>query len=46
MFFDQLAEPDRSRKARRAGADDQEADLDPLVRRVGGRRGRGDSRGG
>src|SRR5437899_936714 len=35
LLFDQLAEPDRTSEAGRACADDEDADLDPLVRRVG-----------
>ncbi len=36
-LLEQLAEPDRAREAGRAAADDQHADLDPLVGRVGRR---------
>ncbi len=36
--LEQLAEPDRACEPRRAGADDEHADLDPLVDRVGRRR--------
>ena len=35
MLLHQLAEPDRAREPGRAAADDQDADLDPLVHRVG-----------
>ncbi len=34
-LLDQLAEPDRGGKTGRAGADDQDADIDPLVLRIG-----------
>src|SRR5439155_21840811 len=33
-LLEQLAEPDRAREAGRAGADDEDADLDALVRRI------------
>ena len=38
VALEQLAEPDRAREPRGAGADDEDADLDPLVGRVGRRR--------
>ena len=38
VLLEQLAEPDRARETGRAAADDQDADLDPLVGRVGRRR--------
>ena len=38
VLLEQLAEPDRAREPARPGADDQDADLDPLVGRVGRRR--------
>ena len=34
LLLEQLPEPDRAREAGGAGADDQDADLDPLVRRI------------
>ncbi len=34
LLLDQLAEPDRAGEAGRPGADDEDADLDPLVRRI------------
>ena len=37
VLLEQLAEPDRAREPRRAAADDQDADLDALVGRVGRR---------
>ena len=37
ILLEQLAEPDRAREAGRAAADDQDADLDALVGRVGRR---------
>ena len=36
-LLEQLAEADRARKPGRARADDQDADIDPLLRRVRGR---------
>ena len=36
LLLQQLAEPDRAREPAGAAAHDQHADLDPLVRRVGG----------
>src|SRR5581483_1918924 len=35
VLLEELAEPDRAGEPRRPGADDEDADLDPLVRRVG-----------
>ena len=35
MLLEQLAEPDRAGETGRAAADDQDADLDPLVHRIG-----------
>src|SRR3954468_5506716 len=35
LLFDQLAQPNRTGKAGRAGTDDENADLDPLVLRIG-----------
>jgi hypothetical protein len=35
MLLEQLAEPDRAGEPARAAADDQNPDIDPLVRRVG-----------
>src|SRR5205807_9667217 len=35
VLLEQLAEPDRAREAGRTRSDDEDADLDPLVRRVG-----------
>ena len=40
LLLDQLPEPDRGSQTGRACADDQEADVDPLVDRVGRRRDR------
>ena len=34
MLLEQLTEPDRARQTRRAGADDQHADVDALVCRI------------
>ena len=36
-LFEQLAEPDRAGEPGRPGADDEDADLDPLRHRIGGR---------
>jgi hypothetical protein len=36
VLLEQLPEPDRAGEPRRAGADDQNADLDALVERIGG----------
>src|SRR5256714_13322469 len=38
MLFEQLTEPDRAREPGRAGTDDEDTDLDPIFRRVGGLR--------
>ena len=36
-LLEQLSQPDRAREPGRPGADDQDADLDPLGRRIGRR---------
>ena len=43
VLLEELAEPDRARKATRPAADDQDADVDALVDRIGRR---GDRVGG